>query len=308
MGTQVERVATDGEKKFFKAEVNRGIPSFGSLESASSKPNGEDVRLLSSDQATGEFAWGTPANKSVDGPLAPLTLRWAMRAASEVSRCAEPACTGNINDIWLASESHEVVFQKREERGFDVSGFYAWSPTSGMTRLVAYSAGVKECGLVASQLLCIAQESTKPPFLRSIDLRTGEQNIAHDLNPEFTHLNLARAQALQRATDKGDELLGYFVLPQDYRQEQRYPLVVVQYSARGFLRGGTGEEVPVQTLASKGFVVLVFQQPPLPQAVATTAMNQSEIMKALFLGLSKFTQHHEALDLAIQKLIDMGVC
>src|SRR3546814_16429785 len=33
-------------------------------------------------------------------------------------------------------------------------------------------------------------------------------------------------------------------------------MVVVQYRTRGFLRGGTGDEVPIQTLADQGFLVL----------------------------------------------------
>ncbi len=38
-------------------------------------------------------------------------------------------------------------------------------------------------------------------------------------------------------------------------------MVVVQYSSRGFLRGGTGDEFPIQPLAAAGMAVLSFQRP-----------------------------------------------
>ena len=39
-------------------------------------------------------------------------------------------------------------------------------------------------------------------------------------------------------------------------------MVVVQYHSRGFLRGGTGDEYPIQLLAARGFAVLSFERPP----------------------------------------------
>jgi hypothetical protein len=51
------------------------------------------------------------------------------------------------------------------------------------------------------------------------------------------------------------------VLPVGYRPGRRYPLVIVQYQSRGFLRGGTGDEYPIQALAGRGYMVLSLQQP-----------------------------------------------
>src|SRR3546814_9514621 len=49
---------------------------------------------------------------------------------------------------------------------------------------------------------------------------------------------------------------GDLIYPVGYQRGTRYPMVVVQYRTRGFLRGGTGDEVPIQTLADQGFLVL----------------------------------------------------
>ena len=38
-------------------------------------------------------------------------------------------------------------------------------------------------------------------------------------------------------------------------------MVVVQYDTRGFLRGGTGDEYPIQAFANRGYAVLSFRRP-----------------------------------------------
>jgi hypothetical protein len=51
------------------------------------------------------------------------------------------------------------------------------------------------------------------------------------------------------------------VKPIGYVRGHRYPLIVVQYRSRGFLRGGTGDEYPIHVLAANGFAVLSFSRP-----------------------------------------------
>ncbi|PMY01186.1 peptidase, partial [Pseudomonas sp. MPR-R2A5] len=50
-------------------------------------------------------------------------------------------------------------------------------------------------------------------------------------------------------------------LPIGYVPGKRYPLVVVQYNSRGFLRGGTGDDYPIQAFANRGFAVLSVDKP-----------------------------------------------
>src|SRR3546814_10673539 len=46
------------------------------------------------------------------------------------------------------------------------------------------------------------------------------------------------------------------VYPVGYEPGRRYPMVIVQYRTKGFLRGGIGDEVPIQTLAGRGYFIL----------------------------------------------------
>src|SRR3546814_7367490 len=54
-----------------------------------------------------------------------------------------------------------------------------------------------------------------------------------------------------------------------------YPLVVVQYDTRGFLRGGTGDEYPIQALAASGFAVLSVSR-PIDYATSIARAGRSE--------------------------------
>src|SRR3546814_3563140 len=49
---------------------------------------------------------------------------------------------------------------------------------------------------------------------------------------------------------------GDLVYPVGYEPGRRYPMVIVQYRTKGFLRGGIGDEVPIPTLAVRGYFIL----------------------------------------------------
>jgi dienelactone hydrolase len=67
---------------------------------------------------------------------------------------------------------------------------------------------------------------------------------------------LGRVERLHWRNARGVPWYGDLIYPVGYQRGTRYPMVVVQYRTRGFLRGGTGDEVPIQTLADQGFLVL----------------------------------------------------
>src|SRR3546814_3097963 len=73
---------------------------------------------------------------------------------------------------------------------------------------------------------------------------------------EIGKSNLGRVERLHWRNARGVPWYGDLIYPVGYQRGTRYPMVVVQYRTRGFLRGGTGDEVPIQTLADQGFLVL----------------------------------------------------
>jgi dipeptidyl aminopeptidase/acylaminoacyl peptidase len=143
-----------------------------------------------------------------------------------------------------------------------------------LTRLVAWRLGSKAprtlletddallgCTLAGPEVVCAREGATLPRRIVAIDLASGKERVIFNPNPDLgTRLRLGKSQRLRFRNDPGIECFADLVLPPDHRPGDRHPLVVVQYNSVGFLRGGTGDEFPIQVLAARGFAVLSFNR------------------------------------------------
>src|SRR3546814_2311142 len=84
-----------------------------------------------------------------------------------------------------------------------------------------------------------------------LDPTTSTSKSIFEPNPEFSALSLGRVERMRWKNVYGIESFGDLVLPVEYKPGTRYPLVIVQYESSGFLRGGTGDEYPIQDFASR---------------------------------------------------------
>src|SRR5262249_40340635 len=107
---------------------------------------------------------------------------------------------------------------------------------------------------------CTKQTSTSPPQVALLDLTKGIIRVLVDPNPELKNFTLSPAVRIEGTNKYGDRWFGHLVRPLDYRQGTRYPLVITTYRSGDsrFLRGGAGDEYPIQVLAATGFAVLNF--------------------------------------------------
>jgi dipeptidyl aminopeptidase/acylaminoacyl peptidase len=117
------------------------------------------------------------------------------------------------------------------------------------------------CQLARVALLCLFETATTPGRIVRFDLRRRTMKTLFDPNPHLSVVRIGHTQRLFAKTTFDIEAFGDLVLPPDHRPGQRHPLIIVQYSSRGFLRGGTGDEFPIQPLAAAGMAVLSFQRP-----------------------------------------------
>ena len=82
-------------------------------------------------------------------------------------------------------------------------------------------------------------------------------------------------------------------------------MVVVQYDTRGFLRGGTDDEYPIQAFANRGYAVLSFKR---PQSVSSKTAKDFEQLGRL--DLEQFADRRNvqsSLEAAIKLVIDRGI-
>ena len=181
-------------------------------------------------------------------------------------RCAYLVCAGSveagIEGIWW-SPNGDLLYLRREGWGRSRVALYRWRP--GRTRprrLLATDDLLMGCEMSKARLLCARDASSKPRRLVLIDPETGTSSLLFDPNPEFSAIELGRVTRLHWRNSIGFECYGDLVLPPGHKPGQRHPLIVVQYITRGFLRGGTGDEYPIQLFAARGYAVLSVQAPP----------------------------------------------
>ena len=123
-----------------------------------------------------------------------------------------------------------------------------------------------DCADLAGDILCAREASGQPRHLARINPAAGRSSILFDPNPDFDRHDLGAIERLRWENAEGISCFGDLVYPVGYRAGARYPLIIVQYTSRGFLRGGVGDEFPVQLFASKGYFVLNVQRPRSPLA------------------------------------------
>lgn len=107
--------------------------------------------------------------------------------------------------------------------------------------------------------------------------------------------------------DRGLEAWGDLVLPPGYDGQTRLPLIVVQYTSLGFLRGGTGDEYPIYPLAAEGFAVLSLQQPDM---VAKTFPGIRTVEELISAGNKDWAERRSllsSLETGVDKAIAAGV-
>lgn len=163
---------------------------------------------------------------------------------------------------WWSQRSRSVLFLRREGFASSLTGIYRWRPGAGRPRRLAVTQdAITGCTLVSGSLLCGRERSAMPRDIVSIDGQTGKIRNVLDLNPEWHAVAPARITRLHWTNRFGIPAIGDLVLPEQAHGGAKLPLVVVQYTTRGFLRGGTGDEYPIRALAAAGFAVLSISRP-----------------------------------------------
>lgn len=207
--------------------------------------------------APGNVAWtrAHDANEYI-----PRTELHARVAPGREFVCGTDVCT-HIVGVWWAEDGQTVRFMRREGWGLSQLGLYIWRPGHGGPRRTFLTNDLlANCLPAGSDLICLHESSGNPR--RLVRLHDSDRIEAIiDLNPEFAGLELGKIERLRWKNDRGIETFGDLVLPPDHRPGQRHPLIIVQYDSRGFLRGGTGDEYPIQLFAANGFAVLSFERP-----------------------------------------------
>ncbi|WP_313802591.1 Atxe2 family lasso peptide isopeptidase [Sphingobium sp.] len=184
----------------------------------------------------------------------------------EESGCSSSLCRRVVGLPWDMGPDR-VGFLRREGWGGSKTAIFDWQVGASTPRKI-YSTEdlLLDCTSAGSSIICARETSRRPRHLVRIDTRNGRVTVLFDPNDGFGKLSLGRTERVRWRNAEGVPCFGDLVYPVGYRKGQRYPLIIVQYTSRGFLRGGTGDEYPIQLFANRGYLVLSVQRPQSPLA------------------------------------------
>jgi dipeptidyl aminopeptidase/acylaminoacyl peptidase len=241
--------------------------------------------------------------------LAGGARRGAFRAHLQDGRtvsCDKPACEGATGPKWAPGNAH-VWFFRREGWAKGSTAIYDWNVMTGaVRRLYVTDDMVTGCTPGDGALICLIDSSLEPRRLVRLDPLSGRRTTLFDPNPEFAHLTLGKVERLHWRNAMGVESMGDLVLPVGYRPGHKYPLVVVQYDTRGFLRGGTDDEYPIQAFANRGYSVLSFSSPHFP-AGKIEPKDFEEAGRAELKNFAGRRNIQSSLESGVRLLIERGI-
>ncbi|MDR3438119.1 Atxe2 family lasso peptide isopeptidase, partial [Telmatospirillum sp.] len=200
--------------------------------------------------------------------MSPVRL-WAADGHGRRIVCPDPVCTGTeldtLTGLWWEGGGRSLLFTRRV--GSQIALFSWKVGASRVRRIFSTEDLLAGCQLDGHALICAREGSTQPRQLVAFDIANGVERVIFDPNPEFREVRLGKVERLHWTNAYGIPSFGDMVLPPGFRPEAagpngKLPLVVVQYRTRGFLRGATGDEYPIQLFAARGYAVLSVESPP----------------------------------------------
>ena len=296
------RLATDEEELAYRSIDVEELPSYIKGE--------RKVQTVNRWEETDQYAW--VENKDPDiylSGMAPLVIH--AHIGGEVYRCAFAACSRqpyiHHQETWWDEDGQELNFTRRDGWNFSEMGVYAWAPQTGKIRSIYRSDNgwLHSCDLVQSDLICLYETLTTPPKLISMSIHDGSFKTLFDPNPEFSVRSFTQIEKLEWEDKFGSPTHGFLVYPKDYDPQKKYPLVFVTYSAKRFLKGGTGDEYPVHSLAAEGFFVLAHDRPLDPEILEKSASLNEDLNKDLYWRWATLSSQEIIIDQLVSRgLID----
>ncbi len=280
-------------------------PSIGNL---ATRPQGQAALSSSEENSVaigpnGRWAWIA----KLDDTLFSESVVWSTAPNGKPLRCEYEECSGDVFALDWSDSRKSLVFLVRRGWKNEETIVYLWNGVDAPKTLYATLDTLADCKVSSSALLCLKDGATAPRRLVSIDLQSGKGIVLFDPNPEFESIALGSVQRLRWKNANGLEVWGDLVLPPGYDGESKLPLVVVQYHSDGFLRGGTGDEYPIQLFATAGFAVLSLEQPNFIARILPNIRNWDDANREDETAWRERRSLLSSLEIGVAKVIDMGV-
>ena len=193
-------------------------------------------------------------------PAGAYHMRVHARLDGREIACRFEVCKG-ATAAWMQHDDDLIVYFRRQGFASAATGIYVWRPGEGPPTQIAETQDAFTGCELRGRLVCGRETSLRPRDIVEVDLQSGRIQALVNLNPEWASLKLGKVTRLHWVNRFGIESIGDLVMPPNAKPDKRYPLVIVQYATRGFLRGGVGDEYPIQAIAASDVAVLSVSRP-----------------------------------------------
>ena len=229
---------------------------------------------------------------------------WEIASDGSNTRKLSEGLERHIIDI-VAKRDTNVIWQTNEEQSICIrthdletkkDGFYLIdtknaSATCLFEQQIYMSTVSTPCGN-GTKLLYRAENATYPEEVWMYDTVSGKQQQVTDLNPHLRDFHFGEVRFIESKTAEGKRLRGILMLPANYEEGKRYPLITKVYPGQDLSRkvytfGLAIEEINFQLLAAQGYAVLGVDLP-------SESTDSLEAMPGFVLP-------------AIDKVIEMGI-
>lgn len=165
---------------------------------------------------------------------------------------------------WAAwRPGHDALVFATQRHGIDA--LFIWEVATGSVRPLAELEGslgggrdhFSRCTITGTDAICVAAAPGAPPRLVAIGIDDGVQRTLFDPNPRLRAATL-QPERLTWTGRNGHDYRGWLFVPPG--ASQRGPLFITYYTCDGFLRGGLGDEWPLEALARAGIAALCVEQ------------------------------------------------
>lgn len=242
------------------------------------------------------------------GWRAPLTLVVSSAPHGDIAvACPDPACTGQIASVRWGVGAEHLYFIRREGHSEMQTALYEWRPGARKVRTVFRTDDWlgDDCEFLADRAVCLYEGTTQPRQIVAISLHDGTLVPLFDPNLQLHEVKWTQIERLNWQDSYGNDTFAHLVYPSNYREQQTYPLIVVQYRSRGFLRGGVGDEYPIHPYAANGFFVLSWDRPEFREAHAR--LRDEEATKFDYSEKREYISKLSALEHILQTLSTRGL-
>jgi dipeptidyl aminopeptidase/acylaminoacyl peptidase len=247
--------------------------------------------------------YGRATIEAVNPEFLNSPVRVSVRTAQgQRKTCPDSDCS-NADAIWWGTDAATLLIKRRTGWAESVTEIVAWKPRERKTHVLLNTDDrVSGCGIGKIEIICAVDGSAQPRRLIALNQKTGAPRVLFDPNPDWHEMRTGTIRRLHWKNDLGLEVIGDLVLPPETPDKQKLPLVVVGYTTIGFLRGGTGDLVPILPLAEQGFAVLSIQN-PMDVGLLAPVRNWDAATRAHF---NNWADRRSASD-AIVKGIDLAL-